>query len=192
MLLLPSPSLGLELPWGNNGSPTKAGPVDPAQPSDDPAPDDSKEESCDRVAVVVSYLDDQGFAKRDYVIGTDRIDWKLSPSRADYPFSKPIESQEALQGFLGSNHSAARAAREVTGGTAASYVPVQFKNAVSYTGNWYWKQGRAVKGGDRMVLAGDVWWLAQDSCKVAAGKSIRAVCGNVGFDQLSLVASRRS
>lgn len=192
-----NPSLGNPFAGDPGDGPTTSAPSD--DPSEEPSEDPGDEPGADCDAsisiagrAVADYLYDQGFAKRDFIVGARVIDWSFGTGHEDDPFvSEPLTTEVAVNDFLGSGRPAAKAARRIADGSADDYVAVQFQNPISYSGNWYWTGDKAVKGGDRMVLSGDVWWMALDDCEVVPASSIRAICGNVGFDSLQLTNGRR-
>lgn len=188
-----NPSLGNPFAGDPSDDPTTSAPSD--SPSDEPSedPGDEPGSGCDISAgrTVADYLYDQGFAKRDFIVGARVIDWTFSTGHEEYAFSEPLTNEQAVVDFLSSGTKAGNAAEEIAG-IADDYVAVQFERPIRYSGNWYWKDREAVQGGDRMVLAGDVWWMAMtDDCKVSGMSSIRAICGNVGVDRLRPAFDRR-
>lgn len=168
---------------GPSGTPT-ATPTTSASPSPTDEPTD---DSCDAGRAVADFLYSEGFAKRDFVVGAEVVDWKKVPHVNDSDaFNGPIRSQAALGRFLAADTDQAAAARSLIGDEQAEFMSVQFLRPVSYGGNWYWKDGRARKGGEELVLNGDVWWFNVDSdCSVDLSGSVRAVCGNVGLDWIT-------
>lgn len=149
---------------------------------DDPA-------ACAPREVLRDHLRAAGFSPGDYVLGS-RVDWSRVPHVNDSDgFSDPLRSQAALQRFLSSDRPSAVAARSLIGDVAVTsdrFVTVQFHRPVHYDGNWYWHDGRAKKGGQELVMAGDIWYANVDvaACDVDLAGWVRAVCGNVGVDHL--------
>lgn len=176
-----NPSFGNPFAGDPSGDPTTSTPSD--DPSDEPSDGSGDKPGCDTSPgrVVSDYLYDQGFSKRNFVVGAQVIDWSLlDTGHIRDPFSETLKSETAVVTFLSSDAPASRKARSIAG-IADDYVPVQFEKAIRYSGNWYWTGHKAVKGGDRMVRSGDVWWLAiNGDCEVVEKSSIRAICGNVG------------
>ena len=162
-------------------------------PSDDPSEDPSEDPGdepgadCDPSLssagrAVADYLYDQGFAKREFVVGARAIDWgRLDTGHTRNPFSESLQSESAVRTFLSGDNRVARAARRIAP-IADDYVPVQFNQGIRYAENWHWNGRKAIKGGDKHVRSGgDVWWMAvNDDCEVVEDSSIRAICGNPG------------
>lgn len=163
-------------------TPTSASPSPTDDPSDDPS-DDPTEKACDERSATQAYLSEQGFGRKDYVIGS-KVDWQKVPYVNDAgAFSSPLRTQAALTRFLDAGTPQSDAARSLMGDGDADFVMVQFRTPVSYEGNWYWLDDRAKQGGRELSRAGDIWWLNVDAdCSIDPSGSIRAVCGNVGLD----------
>ena len=176
-----NPSFGW--PFGNPfDGPTTSVPSD--DPSEEPSagPDDESDPTCKPWDAASEYLAVHGFDSDDYVSGINLVDWSLMDTgHTQNPFSEPLQSESAVRTFLSNDNRIARAAHKVAG-IADDYVPVQFKEGIRYSENWYWNGQKAVKGGDLWVRSGgDVWWLAiTDDCEVSEESSIRAICGNPG------------
>lgn len=176
-----SPSFGWPFAGtSDDGSDTSASPDDESDESSDDSGDKSR---CDTSPgrVVSDYLYDQGFSKRNFIVGAQVIDWSLlDTGHVQDPFSDRLTSEPAVVEFLSGDSRASKRARQIAG-IADDYVPVQFSEGIRYSENWYWNGHRAVKGGDLKVRAHDVWWLAvTDDCEVSEESSIRAICGNPG------------
>jgi hypothetical protein len=174
-------------------TPTPSGTPTTATPT--PTPTSTDVPTCDNDRTAADYLYQQGFAKSDFVIGDNVIDWDALPAvNVDQAFSStPIRSQSELEKFITSDDPVGKAVQQLLGHKVLNFVAVQFQNSVKYSGNWYIDGNVAKQGGDLMVLAGDVWWIAvNDGCMVEPSSSIRAVCGNVGFTALEPAVARRS
>ncbi len=168
---------------GPMGPTTSATPTPSETPSATPTP-----EACDSGDAVSDLLYDQGFESDDFVIGEDAVDWgKLPVQHVQYPFSLQIlRSASQVDEFLGGDGAAAEAARNLVSGDAGEWVAVQFQSVVHFGGNWYWKNGKAVKGEEDMIAGGDVWWfkVSTGDCQAGLDDSIRAICGNVGLETI--------
>ncbi len=141
------------------------------------------------------FLAEQSFGKGDYVVG-EKVDWRdMYGGNTDGRFSGPLTSDDDIAKLMDADTARSRAVQRLTHDVLVGrYVAVQFLNPITYEGNWYWMNTKPIKGGERMALAGDVWWLyvAPDNCVVDGSVSIRAICGNVGFDSLTPRFVRRN
>lgn len=183
-----APTSALPLPTGEpSASPTATPTGDPDEGGGDGG---DGEGACNQRAAIADFLATQGFSSTDYVVG-HKVDWsKVSYVNNDDAFAdRSLRTRVTLRRFLAADDPRSVAARTLIGnGTVNTdrYVVVQFLNPLSYSGNWYWKNGRARQGGDELVLAGDIWYASVDvaTCTVDLTEWVRAVCGNIGLSSI--------
>ncbi len=198
LLLFGGGRLLLGLDSGNNT--TSATPPASSSESESPAPaegdndttppDDGQDASeapvtCNNRDVVTQYL----MKKFDRNEFTFDVDWSKLPSgNIDGRFSSPLRSHDDIITLRDTDSPRANALREIMGESTITdgYLAVQFLNPTNYSGNWFWNGQKAEKGGVLWGLGGDVWWIyvSADGCTVDSSVSLRAVCGNIGFDSL--------
>ncbi|HRF28855.1 MAG TPA: hypothetical protein PL051_04405 [Candidatus Saccharibacteria bacterium] len=186
LLLLHTPTTSAS-PSSSESPTPDAGDDDTTPPDDGQDSSDPPETCSNNRQVVIDYLEEQGFRKGSFTLD---VDWSRLPvgSNTDGRFSGPLRSLDDIITLRDTDSLRANALRELIGTepVTSNYVAVQFQDMTNYSGNWFWNGSKPEKGGELWGLAGDVWWIyvSTDGCSVDPSVSLRAICGNVGFDVL--------
>ncbi len=188
LLLLHTPTTSASPPASpsSSESPTPDAGDDDTTPPDDGQDSSDPPETCNNRQVVIDYFEEQGFRKGSFTLD---VDWPKLPvgSNTDGRFSGPLLSLDDIITLRDTQSLRANAVRDLIGTevVTSNYVAVQFPET-KYSGNWFWNGSKPEKGGELKGLGGDVWWIyvSTDGCSVDSSVSLRAICGNVGFDAL--------